>query len=479
MHVAESTTVTLDRQSQGFMDPEETKFTRRTEHRPRGRPPRAPNWQDAQAIHSLWMKIQFLDDTVQRVSQAMQGTLQIASAAACQGLDITMTRRPVFLSPTDRDLAIDDASSELECLAERPVVPIDLSLYTTTAHIQRALIERFIDCYGTSLGTEAGSEYWIHDGRPWCLWRFGSEICAFSPLLQAAYLSVSTAYSGLSLNDKYLIRAGAHAYPSVLAQLQKALNDLERSKSDAVLVTTWGAILARKPSFLASQPWKTIPWSTGSTEKDFAQHLFDEMLEIPTLLWYYDQFRTNNNHHERNGLQKKVIKLAIEIDSRLRQWKEDWIDRISERRSWEVTVTHPDHDFPVFMYMDPNDHASFIEPPSLFYPNCAIFSAVCNHYSALLVVLEVIRLLEGQPRTQTQIIVAREICRSCVYLTLRLPYSMMGRVATAMAAAYDILPPGGIERRYLEKLYTYCAGGTWRIFEDFIQEFSVFRGGWR
>ena len=179
-----------------------------------------------------------------------------------------------------------------------------------------------------------------------------------------------------------------------------------------------------------------------------------------------------------NICTKKIAKLATDIDSRLCQWKQDWIDRIPQRRPWEVMFTHPSHGLPIFRYTDPNNPTNLIEPPSLFYPNCAVFSAVCNHYAAILVVLEVIRLLDGQPRDQNQLAVAHEICRSCNYFMLHLPYSMMGRVVMAVTAAYDILPPGGIERRYLEELYPCCVGGTWRVFENFVEEFSVFRDGW-
>ncbi|KAI1839911.1 hypothetical protein JX266_013880 [Neoarthrinium moseri] len=467
-----------------------------------------------------------LEYALQRAGQMIQAASDIRSAV-CQSPVTTMARRSVVcLTTTDRDLEIKDDRSATKCLAERPVVPIDMSLHMTTTYIWHALIERFVDSYGTPSGPEATSEYWIHDGRPWCLWRLGAEMCSFSPLLHTAYLSVSTAYSGLSLNDNQLICAGARSYPSVLARLQEALNHVEKSKSDAVLLTvglcmiyegrlsrdaksgysvhingllrlleyrgvarhktglshflfidtrlycTWGAILARRPSFLASQPWKTIPWSSGSTEKDFAQHLFDEMLEIPRLLSYYDQFKNNGNSHEREYLHKRIAKLATDIDSRLCQWKQDWIDRIPQRRPWEVMFTHPSHGLPIFRYTDPNNPTNLIEPPSLFYPNCAVFSAVCNHYAAILVVLEVIRLLDGQPRDQNQLAVAHEICRSCNYFMLHLPYSMMGRVVMAVTAAYDILPPGGIERRYLEELYPCCVGGTWRVFENFVEEFS-------
>lgn len=77
----------------------------------------------------------------------------------------------------------------------------------------------------------------IHDGRPWLLWRYGAEECAFSPLLKSAYSAVSTAYAGLSLNNKHFTRSAARTYSYVLKSLQKALNNPETGKSDAVLMT--------------------------------------------------------------------------------------------------------------------------------------------------------------------------------------------------------------------------------------------------
>ncbi|KAI1842628.1 hypothetical protein JX266_011241 [Neoarthrinium moseri] len=462
---------------------EEGNSITRTKPRPRGRPPRALNRQDAAAVHSLRTKMQKLEDKVHTVNQMIQEELQAKRSIKQSPGSLEETPS---MGVASKYLAMaeqysEDGNDNIDPPDGRPLVTVDLSLQETTVSIHDALIGRFVDSYGSPGTTTSQPKYWIHDGRPWCLWRSGAEICAFSPLLHTAYLTIATAYSGLSLNDNRLTQAGARSYPVVLRQLQKALDDPERSKSDAVLITiglcmtyeTWGAIVSRKPSFLATPEWKTVPWSCGTTDKDLAQCLYDKMLEIPRLIWLFDQVTACCNLQEKGKLRKETSALAKDIALSLHQWKADWLDCVPQRRPYEKPLIHEDPTIPIFRYQDSSNTDTLIEPQALYYPNCAIFAAVCNYYAAILVVLDTVRLLNGQVRNQTQMTVAYEICRSMNYFLTQLPPSMLGRVAIPISAAYDTLPPGGVERKYLEDVYRSCVGGTWRSFKDFVQEFSV------
>lgn len=118
-----------------------------------------------------------------------------------------------------------------------PLIITDSSLRTADAPIKAALVEKFVDSYGSPRESDSEEKFWIHEGRPWVLWRCGAEQCASSELLQSAYLAVSAAYAGLVYQDQRLIRAGAQSYAYVLRSLQKALSDPEAGKSDAVLMT--------------------------------------------------------------------------------------------------------------------------------------------------------------------------------------------------------------------------------------------------
>jgi hypothetical protein len=241
------------------------------------------------------------------------------------------------------------------------------------------------------------------------------------------------------------------------------------------MLQTWAAILSRRPSFLSNGEWKTIPWSLRTTEKDLTQHLFDEMLEIPKMLWYSDLYRQSPEGPEKLELRQMALLLANEIKSGLEQWKCKWLDRTNWRRPHEKILSRIDPDLPMLRYQHPDHPTGFFELPALVYPNGAIFAATCNYNAAMLIIYDTCRTLGGLEDRSAQLSVAREICQSMSYFLMYLPSSMMGRIAFAIVAAYDTLPEGAAEREYLKKVFHSCNGGTWRQFEDFVCELSALR----
>lgn len=197
------------------------------------------------------------------------------------------------------------------------------------------------------------------------------------------------------------------------------------------------------------------------------------MLDIPLMLWYYDKYQHSSETVERSALHKTASKIAKQIQAGLSTWKSEWLDRATWRRPHEQTLEQLDSDLPIFRYPNPNDPTQNIEPTPLVYPNGALFAVICNYNAALIIVHDTVRRLEGHEDFSLQISVAREICRSMSYFLMYLLPSRLGRIAFALVTAYDNLPVDGPEREYLADVYHSCAGGSWRRFDDFLQEFSV------
>lgn len=485
--------------------------------------------------------IQCLDDKIRDLNQLVLSELAIrrrinqsSDAASSSRAMITPAASPSTASAstaspcTESDSTEDEREKDLSHF-NSPIVITDSTLRTADVPIKAALVEKFVDSYGSPKSPDSEDKFWIHEGRPWVLWRVGAEHSASSELLQSAYLAVSAAYAGLVYQDKRLIRAGAQTYAHVLKSLQHALNDPEAGKSDAVLMTvglcmnyegrlcresksgytvhvagvlrlfeyrgpelhrtglshyffadarlycTWCAIRKRQPTFLARKEWKTIPWTLGTTSKDMMQYLFDEMLEIPTMLWYRDQYKATDEKSTKIHLYETACKTAAEVKASLQRWKSTWLDPVVWRRPHEKNLTKIDPNLPVFRYPNPENPDELLEPPDMVYPNGALLAAVMNYHAALLIVNDTIRELEGRGEDPASVESAHEICRSMNYFLVHLPASMLGRVAQACVVAYELYPEAGIEREYMAKAYDALVGGTWRKFEDFLKEFSILR----
>ncbi|KAF3025074.1 hypothetical protein E8E14_014519 [Neopestalotiopsis sp. 37M] len=508
--------------------------TNQKSSRPRGRPPRATFCDDdVEAIGYLQGNIQSLDEKIRDLNQLVLSELAIrrkinqAEDAAAAASSSRAMITPAASPSSSSDCTDDGQEKDLPQLA--PLIITDSSLRTADAPIKAALVEKFVDSYGSPKESDSEEKFWIHEGRPWVLWRCGAEQCASSELLQSAYLAVSAAYAGLVYQDQRLIRAGAQSYAYVLRSLQKALSDPEAGKSDAVLMTvglcmnyegrlsreaktgytvhvagvlrlfeyrgpelhrsglahyffvdarlycTWCAIRARRPTFLAKKEWKTIPWSLGTTGKDMMQYLFDEMLEIPNMLWHVDQCRGLKEKSKKVEIYAKACTIAATVKANLERWKSTWLDPVIWRKPHEKNLRQMDPTLPVFRYPNPENPDEIVEPPDMVYPNGALLAAVMNYHAALLMVNDAIRELEDRTEDAASVASAHEICRSMNYFLVNLPASMLGRVAQACVVAYDLYPEGGIERDYMAKAYDALVGGTWRCFDDFLQEFSILR----
>ncbi|PGH10723.1 hypothetical protein AJ79_05314 [Helicocarpus griseus UAMH5409] len=339
--------------------------------------------------------------------------------------------------------------------------------------------------------------------------RSAAGIRIFSPVLSDAFKAVSLTYFGQNVADQRIERTGYRVHVSVLRKLQEAINQMEKTNSQGVLLTvcllmcfeaiqrttaqslishTAGALrileyrgpqnhmfgvdhlcfaelrpywvclglITRKSTFLAKEEWKTTPFAAGSSTKDLMHYLLDHVVDIPAYLFQFDNFMARLNagelsYDELAATQGMLWSWADDLDERLRQWKKDWVDSIPSRQPSEVTNQGSDP-FPVFRCRDLRT-MDIITPTTLVYPDLRIANTICMYYASRLV-------LSGsdtrptdalQPPQQYEL--ACNICRSMEYFIRHIPGKLVNRVAFPLRVAFDVLPELGVEREYVVDVF--------------------------
>ena len=139
-------------------------------------------------------------------------------------------------------LGPDDNKSSLTNMRQEKDNAIDGETWYTAQHYQSSLgsslpllasaravfIERLVDAFAPLSRLRCGRSDTI---------RIAARQTTSSPLLDQAFQAVSTGYVGKLMDNPDLASAGTGQYLAVLHLLQAALNDVGRSRSDAVLLT--------------------------------------------------------------------------------------------------------------------------------------------------------------------------------------------------------------------------------------------------
>ncbi|KAL4894904.1 hypothetical protein BDV59DRAFT_175235 [Aspergillus ambiguus] len=356
-------------------------------------------------------------------------------------------------------------------------------------------IERFVDAFSPEVDVKSGQAGAL---------RRAAEIRMFSPILKDAFEAVSVAFFGRSIQDKRIEMSGHHLYPRVLRKLQLALQDPERSRAESTLATVillmafesverttqaslaahvhgavrliehrgpeahvygvehllftelrpyWvGAALAsRQPSFFASDEWKTVPWSAGTTHKDILHHLLDLTVEVPALLARYDELQTSVepavSAHERTVKQMSLWNGVADLTARLVQWKKKWVDGYPDGPPTEVEAEDTGR-FPVFRCRDLQTGA-VIAPTKFVYPDLRLAQTMCLYFTTRLILSSVDTRPEGRVGPPEQYALGCGICRSLEWYILTAPGNMINRLAFPVRVAWEVFPDGGPERRFL------------------------------
>ncbi|KAI1841250.1 hypothetical protein JX265_010137 [Neoarthrinium moseri] len=413
--------------------------------------------------------------------------------------DVPLISTPAYESA----VALIDEAHQLE----EPASPA--SHRPISSPIHDALIDRFVDYLAPSVNYQM-EHYWINNNRPRRSWRTGALLTP-SPLLHNAYLAAATRFAGQTMDDSRLIQAADTLYSALLCQLQRAIGDPETSKSDAVLMATtlcllyegrlrrvsqnalgthvfgalalfaqrgpkscvsgiahelyvegriswaWFSIMRRSPTFLSDQAWKTIPWSSHATFKDVMDYLLDCIVDIPELLAMVDQSKLENSpSNSPSHMQEHISSTAYTIIQNLHSWEQVWMKYILTNRVSEICVL--EGELPTFRYLD-RSTGRMIQPTVFMFQDAISFQALCHYYAALLVVSMVDYNSRKDESTGTVLLndhcfeIACLFCRCMHYFMTHTPPSLVDRVIMPFKTVYEVLPPDGPERRYLDLVY--------------------------
>jgi hypothetical protein len=213
-----------------------------------------------------------------------------------------------------------------------------------------------------------------------------------------------------------------------------------------------GALVARQPSFLAREEWKTIPWSAGTTKKDILHHLLDLAADIPGLLALSDAFKEAQITSVM-GTQELAVKQSTlwngigELTNRFYQWYEDFVLACPDGPPQEAEQ-EADQGFPIFQRRDLRTGATFT-PTRFTYPNLLLAQTVCVYYAMRLILSSIDNRPQDGVSPLEQYDLGCGICRSLEYYILTAPGNMINRLAFPTRVAWEAFPDGGPERRFM------------------------------
>jgi len=212
-----------------------------------------------------------------------------------------------------------------------------------------------------------------------------------------------------------------------------------------------GALGARKPSFLAQEDWKTIPWSAGTTTKNILHHLLDLAADIPGILAQSDAFQ--GKQKESMGAQEMAVKQATlwnsitELTAKFHQWVIDWVDCYPDGPPREEEQAE-DQDFPIFRRRDLRTGAIFT-PTKLSYPNLLLAQTMCLYYAFRLILSTVDKRPVDRVTPMEQYDLGCSICRSLQWYILTAPGNMINRLAFPTRVAWEVFPDDSPERAFM------------------------------
>lgn len=209
---------------------------------------------------------------------------------------------------------------------------------------------------------------------------------------------------------------------------------------------------ARKPSFLAREEWKTVPWSAGTTTKDILHHLLDLATEIPGLLAESDAFNKAQASSIMGTQELTIRQTALwsgvaKLTARFEQWHRDWVDDYPDGPPREVDQTK-DQDFPIFQRRDLRTGEVFT-PTKLSYPNLLLAQTMCVYYAFRLILSSIDTRPEDRVSPMEQYDFGCGICRTLEWYILAAPGNMINRLAFPTRVAWEAFPDHGPERAFM------------------------------
>ncbi|RHZ57463.1 Zn(II)2Cys6 transcription factor [Aspergillus thermomutatus] len=349
--------------------------------------------------------------------------------------------------------------------------------------------------------------------------REASGMRVLSPILCTAFEAASLTFAGRSDQIREVEAVGHTRYVRVLRLLQNALNDPKQSKSTEVMVVVllftiieafkqsskdsllkhqlgglqllqsrtpyrhrygidrslyvdlrlyWvtAALVQRKPTFLASKEWLTVPWPGDAPSKDILHRLLDIAVDIPAYLGQIDDFAAALRSDTAPStalvaMQSAIWDRAAELHSRLNLWKSMFADTYPRGRAWEEEPetereTETDRRFPTFKCRNPAT-MDLVTAKLLAYPD--LLSATCmTYYWALqLIVSTTDSRLAGGLGLQERYQYACNICRSMKYYVENIPGCLVSRIMFVLRTAFDAFAEGMVEKQFVTDVFRHIA----------------------
>lgn len=240
----------------------------------------------------------------------------------------------------------------------------------------------------------------------------------------------------------------------------------------AIQVST--AIVHRRPTFLSSRDWITVPWTGNETTKDILHRLLDIAVGVPEFLFQTDQFTMSLRTGDAvpvdlAALQSAIQAKATELDSRLRLWKIMCADNYPAGQPWEAVQSGgeassagagsggdgvDDDDFPIFRCRNIST-MQIVTPTVFMYPDLLLAQSLCFYWAVRLVISAadsgVVSVVAPAERYE----LACNICRSMRFFVLRAPGCLASRMMFVLRVAFDSFADGMAEKHFIATLFIY------------------------
>ncbi|KAE8356679.1 hypothetical protein BDV28DRAFT_83340 [Aspergillus coremiiformis] len=338
------------------------------------------------------------------------------------------------------------------------------------------------------------------------------EMRMISPMLCNAFEATALTFAGRCEHNRSIERAGDVKYGRTLRQLQTAVHEAGGNQSTDVLVVVllstiteafkqsskesifnhqlggleilrtrtayrhrygierslfvdlrlyWvtAALVRRKPTFLASKEWLTVPWAGDAPAKDILHHLLDVAVDIPGYLFRIDEFaamlrRETGCTYELTGMHSSLSQQATELQTRLDIWKTIYADTYPQGTAWEVPDNESTDGFPVFRCRNPSTMHLTVGK-ILYYPDILLATSMCFYWALSLVVSASDTGFVSVLGPHQRYTFACDICRSMKYYINSIPGYLISRIMFVLRAAFDAFAPEMVEKEYVAELFEY------------------------
>lgn len=186
-----------------------------------------------------------------------------------------------------------------------------------------------------------------------------------------------------------------------------------------------------------------------------------------------DSLRTGSikDPTELTRIEAKLGTWIASLFHRLHRWKEIWVDSALAGQFFEVSNLGSDS-FPIFRCRD-STTMEIVTPNVLAYQSLEFAYTMCTYYAAYLILAAADLRPSGTTPAHENYTYACNICRSIEFFIRFAPGQLILRIGFPLRVAYETLPYGGVERRYVEEIFQLIGQRyNLNVFSDLMPEIS-------